>query len=350
MAGVGAMHAVVRIRDIAADAGTKQRGYVTVGETPMGPIQFPVVVIRGVKPGPTLCITAGVHATEYPAIDAVLRTIVALDPRELAGTVIAVPVVNSAMFRARSAFLSPIDGLNLNRTFPGRPDGSISEVLAHVVLNEVVAQADFHIDCHGGDLPEILWPYAGYSMTGNPKVDERGEAMARLYSPRIVALYREGSTLPPTRGSLTNAASHRGIPSILAESGSAGGLDPAHVQVHVNGIRNVMRFLHMIPGEPVVHGERMVATDQFIVDARRGGLLRLAIGIGDEIKKGQVIAEICDVFGEVVEKVVSPRDGLARIIWTPKSVNTGDHIVKCWVAEPAPSFAATDRFVTGAVG
>lgn len=182
---------VCRIRDIAADKGTKQSGYLTVGQTAMGPVQIPVVIINGALPGPTLCITAGVHASEYPGIDAVLRTIVDLRPTDLSGTLIAVPVVNTPMFRARSAFVSPIDGLNLNRTFPGRPDGTISEVIAHVLLNEVVALADFHIDCHGGDLPEMLWPYAGYAITGNAAVDERGEAMARLYSPRIVALDRK---------------------------------------------------------------------------------------------------------------------------------------------------------------
>ena len=342
------MKTVFRVRDIAAERGTKQRGYLTVGETPMGPIQIPLVIVHGAQAGPTLCMTAGVHAAEYPAIDAVLRTLAGLDPADLSGTVVAVPVVNSPMFRARSAFLSPIDGLNLNRTFPGKPDGTISEVIAHVLINEVVALADFHIDCHGGDLPEVLWPYSGYAMTGIPAVDERGEAMARLYSPRIVALYREGTALPPTKGSFTTEAARRGIPSILAESGSAGGLDPSDVQTHMRGITNVMRFFKMLPGEPVLPGRRMMAAGQFVVDARRGGLLRLAIGIGDEIKQGQEIAGICDVFGDVVEKIVSPADGIARIIWTHKAVNTGDPVVKCWIVEPAPPHAATDGFVRDA--
>jgi predicted deacylase len=336
---------LVQIRDIAAKPGTKQRGFVTVGETPMGPIQFPLVIISGTKPGPKLCITAGVHGTEYPAIDALLRTINEVDPATLAGTLIAVPVVNSMMFRARSPFLSPVDGLNLNRTFPGAAEGTISETLAHVLLNEVVAQADFHIDCHGGDFPELLLPYCGYPMQGKQEVDEHGEAMARLYSPRIVALYREGSTLPPTKGSLVNEASRRGIPSILTESGSAGGLDPAHVEIHRNGMRNVMRYLKMIPGDPVIHGERMVAKDQFLVNARRGGLLRLAISVGEELKKGQLIAEVCNVFGEVVEAITAPRDGIARIIWTSKAVNTGEPIVKCWIAAKAPPFSPTDKFM-----
>jgi hypothetical protein len=249
------------------------------------------------------------------------------------------------MFRARSGFVSPIDGLNLNRTFPGKSNGTISEVIAHVLLNEVVAHADFHIDCHGGDLPEILWPYSGYAVQGKPAVDQNGEAMARIYSPRIVALYREGTALTATKGSLTTEAARRGVASILAESGSAGGLDPVDVQNHMHGITNVMRFFKMLPGEPTVQGRRMLAVDQFVVDARRGGLLRLTIAIGDEIKKGQAIAEVCDVFGDVVETIVSPADGIARIIWTHKVVNTGDPIVKCWIAEPAPPFAATDRFV-----
>jgi uncharacterized protein len=334
---------ICRIGDVAAEKGTKKAGYLTVGETAMGPIQLPLVIING-SAGPTMCLTAGVHATEYPGIDAVLRTVVDLQPADLSGTLIAVPVVNAPMFRSRSAFLSPIDGLNLNRTFPGRPDGTTSEMIAHVLLNEVVARADFHIDCHGGDLPEILWPYAGYAMTGNAVTDERGETMARLYSPSIVALYREGSSLPPTRGSLTSEAAGRGIASILAESGSAGGLDPADVQNHLHGIRNVMRFFRMLPGEPVVHGKRMMAMGQFVVSARRGGLLRLAIRIGDQIAMGQELAEICDVFGNIVEKVVSPADGVARIIWTHKAVNTGDPIVKCWVVKPAPPFPATDCF------
>ncbi len=342
------METVFRIRDIAAERGTKRRGTLTVGETPMGPIQIPLVIVHGATAGPTLCLTAGIHAAEYPAIDAVIRAAAGLDPADLSGTVVAVPVANSPMFRARSAFLSPIDGLNLNRTFPGRPDGTISEVVAHVLLNEVVALADFHIDCHGGDLPEILWPYSGYFMAGHPAADERGEAMARLYSPRIVALYREGTALPPTEGSLTTEAARRGVPSILAESGSAGGLDPSDVQTHLHGIKNVMRFFKMLPGEPVIHGRRMMAAGQFVVDARRGGLLRLAIGIGDEIEKGQEIAEVCDVFGDVVERIVSPADGIARIIWNHKAVNTGDPIVKCWIVEPAPPHAATDSFVRDA--
>jgi uncharacterized protein len=329
----------IRIRDIAARPGAGVRGVLQVGETPFGPIQLPVAIINGARPGPTLCLTAGVHAAEYPGIDAVMRTIQALDPSELAGAVIAVPVVNMPMYQNRSGFLSPIDGLNLNRTAPGRLDGTISEVIAHTLLAEVIARAEYHVDCHGGDLGEILWPYAGFSLTGDAELDRRGEALARLYSPQIIALYRAGTALPPTDGSITHQATRRGVVSILAESGGNGTLEPADLQTHLRGIQNVMRHLGLIPGEPVVGGDRLRAVDQFTVSARRGGLVHLQVQVGDRVEAGQEVAEICGVFGDVVERVRAPREGIARLIWAAKVVNTGDPIVKCWVVEPAGSFS-----------
>jgi predicted deacylase len=328
----------VQIRDIKAEPGKKIRGFVDVGETPVGPIRVPLVLIAGWRPGPTLCLTAGVHATEYPAIDAVMRTIQALNPEELMGTVVAAPVVSQIMYQTRTPFISPIDGQNLNRMAPGRPDGTISEVLAHALLEEVVLKADVHIDCHGGDMGEILWPYAGYALSGNAEQDRRGEALARLYTPRIFALYREGSPLPPTAGAITANASKRGTISILGESGSNGTLEEKDVQVHLKGIANAMRYLGMLPGKPESAGDRLQARGQFVVSARRGGLLRLAIEIGQEIEAGQEIAEIVGLFGDVVERVRSDQAGIARIIWAHKAVNTGDPIVKCWQAAPAPPF------------
>lgn len=330
--------APIRIGEIVAERGTVKRGFLQVGETPTGPVHLPVVLISGASPGPTLCLTAGVHAGEYPGIDAVARLTRLLDPAELSGTIIAVTVANPPMFQARSGFVSPIDGLNLNRTFPGNPGGTFSEVLADVLLNKVVVRADYHIDCHGGDLPEILYPYAGFSLTGDPKLDAQGEALARLYSPRIIALYRDTTPLPPTNGSLTHTATRRGIVSVLAECGSAGTLHPADVRIHMDGLRNVMRFLRMIPGEPEVVENQLRAVGQFVVGARRGGLVHLKPDIGDAVKEGQEIAEICDVFGDVIERVHAPAEGIVRIIWTHKVVNTGDPLVKCWRVEPATSF------------
>ncbi len=328
----------IAVRDIKGKPGEVVRGFVEIGETPMGPIQFPVVIVRGAQPGATLCLTAGVHATEYPGIDAVLKTVATTDPQTLCGTLIAVPVVNQIMFQTRTGFTNPIDGLNLNRAAPGQADGTISQVLAHTLLTEVIAQADAHIDCHGGDLGEELWPYAGYVLTGSADQDKMGEAMVRLYTPRIFALYQDDTALPATGGSVTATASRQGTVSILAEAGSDGTLRPADTEHHLRGIRNVMRYLGMIDGDPEPCPDPLRARGQFIVSARRGGLVRLEIEIGQELVAGQKVADIVDVFGDVVEEVVTPEAGIARLIWTHKAINTGDPVVKCWRAEPAEPF------------
>jgi hypothetical protein len=337
--------AAVRIRAIVAAPGEKRRGHLTVGHTAAGPIVMPIVIVNGTRPGPTLCLTGAVHGTEYPGTTAVRHLARDLQPDGLAGTVIAVTITNMPMYQGRSAFISPIDGLNLNRVAPGRADGTITERIAHTLFSEVLSLATHHIDCHGGDLTEALWPYAAYRLTGNRALDEIGEAMARVYTPRIFALMKEGMPLAITQGTVTSEAARRGIASILGECGSAGGLDPADVETHLRGIGNVMRYLGMLPGQPAVTPKPLLGVGQFVVQAGKGGLLRLGVEIGDEIEAGQVLGEIWDEFGDVAETLRGPARGLIRLIWTHKVVNTGDLVLKCWVTEPAPPFPATDRFV-----
>jgi len=181
-------------------------------------------------------------------------------------------------------------------------------------------------------------------MTGDPELDRTGEAMARCWSPGVVALFRDGTPMIPT-GTVTTEAAKRGIASILGECGSDGGLDPADVRTHLHGITNVMRYLGMLSGDPVVPAHQRLGTGQFVVHARRGGLVRLAAEVGQTVTEGETLGEIWDVFGDVVETLRAPTRGLVRLVWTRKVVNSGDPLLKCWVTEPAPPFAPTDRFV-----
>jgi predicted deacylase len=325
------MKSTVGIRGVGAECGRRAQGFVTIGETASGPIQFPVVVVNGANDGPVLCLTAGVHATEYAPIDAVLRIVQALEPSTLRGAVIAVPVVNLRMFDSRHGFVSPLDGLNLNKVAPGRADGSISEVLANVLLDEVIGRAAYHIDLHAGDLGEMLLPFAGYALTGKRELDEQGEALARLYSPKLISLASSDGKLPPFADGISYAATRRGVVSIFAESGGNGTLEDADVKVHVDGVMNVMRYLRMIDGTPTAAGPRVLARDRKVVRATRAGLLRLRVRIGDELVAGQEVAEVCNVFGEVVETVRSSGAGIAGLVWAHKVVNTGDPIVRYWI-------------------
>lgn len=332
------------IRDIAVVRGRSTRGFLTIGEAATGPIQIPLVLIHGKAAGPVLCITAGVHATEYAPIEAAIRILNQLDPATLTGTVVGVPVVSMHMFAARSGFVSPIDGLNLNKIAPGG-NGSISEILAHALLSEIIGKANYHIDLHAGDFGESLLAFAGYSLTGDAELDAQGEALARLFTPQLISLAREGSAIPPFAGSLVYSATRMGIASILAESGGNGTLLESDVCVHVNGVLNIMRYLGMIDGEPSIPRPQIAATGRTVTRAKRSGLLRLQAKPGDKIADGEEVGEICNVFGDVVEVVRVERGGIAGLVWTHKAVNTGDPIVRCWHTQPAAAFPLTDRYL-----
>src|SRR5215204_2443275 len=325
------MRDALRIRGVVAECGQRAQGFITIGETPSGPIQFPVVIANGADDGPVLCLTAGVHATEYAPIDAAMRIVQSLDAMSLRGAVIVVPVVNMRMFESRTGFVSPLDGINLNKAAPGRDDGSISEVLAKVLLDEVIGCAAYHIDLHAGDLGEMLLPFAGYALTGRPDLDEQGEALARLYSPKLISLATPDGKIPPFADGICHAATRRGVVSIFAESGGNGTLDEGDVRVHLHGVTNVMRYLRMIDGTPTAVGAQVSARDRKVVRAARAGLLRLRVKIGDELVAGQDVADVCNVFGEVVETVRSTGAGIAGLVWAHKVVNTGDPIVRYWI-------------------
>jgi predicted deacylase len=325
------MKEALRIRGVVAECGQRAQGFITIGETPSGPIQFPVVIVNGADDGPVLCLTAGVHATEYAPIDAAMRIVQSLDATALRGAVIVVPVVNMRMFESRTGFVSPLDGINLNKAAPGRDDGSISEVLAKVLLDEVIGRAAYHIDLHAGDLGEMLLPFAGYALTGRPDLDEQGEALARLYSPKLISLATPDGKIPPFADGICYAATRRGVVSIFAESGGNGTLEEGDVRVHLHGVTNVMRYVRMIDGTPTAVAGQVSARDRKVVRATRAGLLRLRVKIGDELVAGQEVAEICNVFGEVVETVRSSGAGIAGLVWAHKVVNTGDPIVRYWI-------------------
>ena len=330
-----AMKSRLAIRDVAAERGTAARGFLTIGETVSSTVRVPLVIVNGAEDGPVLCLTAGVHATEYAPIDAVMRMVRTLDPVTLRGAVVAVPVANPRMFESRTPFVSPLDGLNLNKVGAGRRDGSPSEVLAHVLLEEVIATAQVHIDLHGGDFGEMLLPFVGYAVTGRDDVDAMSDALARLYSPNVVSPGRVGGRVPPFGDGIVAAAAQRGVVSLFAEAGGNGTLDEGDVRIHLDGIARVMRYLKMIDGDVERPGARLIARDRTVVRATRAGLLRLKVAVGDEIAIGQEVAEIVDVFGETVERVCARGSGIAGLVWAHKVVATGDPVVRYWIGDVA---------------
>lgn len=297
-----------------AQPGTSAQGTMPV---PGLEVALPVVVVCGTVPGPVLCITAGVHGAEYVGIEAAIRTASDLNPESLRGTVVVVPVANPPAFASRSIYVCPLDGKNLNRNFPGRPDGSASERIAHALFAEAISRADAYIDLHGGDLNEALVPFVIYSSEADPGVVARSRSMAKVFGLGYVI----ESALP---GAAFAAAAAAGVPSVLPEAGGQGILDEAMVELHLRGIRNVMGLLGMVPEKPEP-AEMPVPVSSFVwVRSEHAGLFYPSVRVGARIASGEPAGEIRDWHGRTLAHLNSPASGVVLFVVTTPATNPGD--------------------------
>ena len=287
----------------------------------------PVISVAGEKPGPVLFVNAGVHGGEYPAVEAVIRLGKTLDPKKISGTVILMPVLNLPAFRARTPFVCPIDNVNPNRVFPGDPRGSYSEQMTHALINEFVVHADAYVDLHGGDIPEALVPFV-ICRSGNDDVSERSKAITMAFGlPYVLTVDKP---VQPSKGSSSYAAAaEKGVPSILAEAGGVGQMQEDAVELLVNGVVNVMRHLGMIAGEhphlnPLPNkgeeGSATVLTKFEWVYTKSAGVWYPKVGAGDVVNKEEQIGTVGDLFGDTLERIISPVNGVVLFLTINPSV------------------------------
>ena len=199
---------------------------------PGGEWDLALYVATGTRPGPTLAVLAGVHGDEYEGPVAIADLLAALDPAALTGTLIAVPVANPPAFAAGTR-TSPLDGLNLARTFPGRRDGSASERLACALTEEVIAIADALIDLHSGGVAYTMATLVGYCDLGD-EVGRRSRALATAFGAPI--LWEHAEIAP---GRTLSAALDLGIPCVYTEAAGGGAAPPAVVRCYTEGARRV---------------------------------------------------------------------------------------------------------------
>jgi len=287
----------------------------------------PVISVAGEKPGPVLFVNAGVHGGEYPAVEAVIRLGKTLDPKKISGTVILMPVLNLPAFRARTPFVCPIDNVNPNRVFPGDPRGSYSEQMTHALINEFVVHADAYVDLHGGDIPEALVPFV-ICRSGNDDVSERSKAITMAFGlPYVLTVDKP---VQPSKGSSSYAAAaEKGVPSILAEAGGVGQMQEDAVELLVNGVVNVMRHLGMIAGEhphlnPLPNkgeeGSATVLTKFEWIYTKCTGVWYPKVAAGDVVKEGEQIGTVKDLFGDTLERIISPVNGVVLFLTINPSV------------------------------
>ena len=305
----------------------------------------PVISVVGAKPGPVLFVNAGVHGGEYPAVEAVIRLGKTLDPKKISGTVILMPVLNLPAFRTRTPFVCPIDNVNPNRVFPGDPRGSYSEQMTHACINEFVVHADAYVDLHGGDIPEALVPFV-ICRAGNDEVAKKSKAIAMAFGlPYVLTVSKPVQPSKghrPGAGGLSSyaAAADKGTPAILAEAGGAGQMQEEAVSLLVNGVVNVMRHLGMIEDakfesyiansetnskpKPKKTARSAVATTVLTkfewLYTKSTGVWYPKVAEGEAVREGEQIGTVGDLFGDTLEEIVSPVNGVVLFLTISPSV------------------------------
>jgi predicted deacylase len=278
--------------------------------------EVPYIDVRGRRDGPQLTVLAGVHGAEYASIAAAREFVATLDRGAVRGRIVVVPVVNVPGFWARSPFVVPLDGLNLNRQFPGDPAGSAAQVLAHTVFSALVVGSDFLVDLHAGDIPEALVPFTIFEESA---VESASRELALAYGlPHCV---RQPATARTVAGSTCAAAADAGIPAIVAEAGQNGLLQRPAVDLHLAGLRNLARSVGVLDGDvlppaPVEHhdGWHWLRTES-------AGWWAPAVPVGAAVAAGDVLGTVGEVWGDALTEVVSPDAGTVLFLTTSPAVS-----------------------------
>ena len=311
-----------------ASARPGQKGTGTL-EVPRGvdaPTSIPVAVVNGVKPGPVLALVSGAHGTEYASIIALDKVIQALDPAQLSGTVIIVPLVNLQSFEQKVPHVNPVDGKSMNRYYPGRQDGSQTERASWVITKQIVERSDYLVDYHGGDLDENLRPYAYWPKSGNDQQDGITRDMALAFGLDHIIIWSDRPKDPNASRYLDNTANTRGKPAIAVEAGYAGTVQPDDVALLVNGTFSLMRYLKMLPGAPTVVEHPVWIGKVDTVASERSGIFYPLVQRGTYVSPGMKIGYVTDYFGNVIYEAKAPAAGVILYICAVPTMKKDDTV------------------------
>ena len=250
---------------------------------PLGYVPVPAGVLVG-GPGPTVLLTAGVHGDEFEGPVALLKLLHRLEPEDVRGRLIVLPALNAPAVRDSSR-VSPLDGANLNRAFPGDPDGGPTAMLAHFVEAVVLPECDAAIDLHSGGKAAWFAPCALASRTAEGALSTPNMALAEAFGAPLIWVL---GALNEDR-SLNSAAGRRGVPMIAAELGGGGSVSPGPLAVAERGIENALRYLGCLAGAPEARGaSRRVELrgPESFLHAPHEGLFEPAFAAGRDVAAG----------------------------------------------------------------
>jgi predicted deacylase len=320
-----------RVGTATAAPGQKATGYLEVPAGVDPAANIPVVVVNGAKPGKVLALVSGAHGTEYTSIIAIERLIDALDPAQISGIVILVPLVNIASFEQKVPHVNPIDNKSMNRFYPGKADGTQTERASFLITKQIIDRCDYLIDYHGGDLDESLRPYAYWGPTGHDAQDRISKEMVLAFGLDHIIIWRERPTDPAATRYLDNTASVHGKPSIVVEAGYAGTTETDDIALLVNGTLSTMRALKLLPGDP--HPiENPVWLDKIVdVLGEQLGIFYPLVKRGAYVEAGMKLGYVTDFYGKIIAEPRAPVAGVILHVNALPTLRKGDNIANIGV-------------------
>lgn len=319
------------IGDVATPPGAKRKGYVVVAETSTGSqVRVPVILVNGLRAGPTALVCSGIHGDDLTSIPVIWRMAQEVDAQTLRGQVICLPFANPLAIEARS-HLTPED--RKSPTFPGRPDGTLSERLGYGLFNQIVLHTNYIVDLHGGSMEASLATLVVVDPVGGD-TQQRIEEMARAFNPNLIYVSAGKGGGPPD--SLHGVANRRGIPSLNIGMGKIGFYESA-TRRGADGVLNVLRHLKMLDGEMMKIAEPFVATKEIFKFSSHNGAFFPLVQEDGLVTEGQVVGQIVDVFGDPLADVTAPASGMVLAICFYPLVKIGDFLISVAASEPGAS-------------
>jgi predicted deacylase len=315
----------VTIGTAVARPGQAVSGFIEVPAAVDAATRIPITIVRGGQPGPTLALIAGTHGSEVAPIVAPQRVRASIDPAGLRGTVLIVHVANMPSFLGRTVYYSPIDGKNLNRVYPGRADGTVSERIAYAITREIIERADYLVDIHSGDGNESLRPYTYWSPLG---LDARADSIAREMALAwgndhiVIDTVRPRDRLASVY--TQNTAHIRGKPALTTEAGYLGLAAEDMVQRNVDGVFRLLRYLRMLPGDVELVRQPLFFERTEVLRSPGTGVWHAKVERGQSVQKGTLIGVLTDFFGATQAEIRAPFGGIVLYVVGTPAMSEGE--------------------------
>jgi predicted deacylase len=308
-------------------AGQVGSGWIDVPAGVDAGTRIPITIVRGSLPGPVLALIAGTHGSEVAPILALHRVRERMEPSIVHGTVLLVHVANLPSFLGRTVYYSPVDGKNLNRVYPGRRDGTLSERIAHAITQEIIERADYLVDMHAGDGNESLRPYTYWNKLGlDQRADSVGREMALAWGHDHIIVDTERPRDRAASVYTQNTAHLRGKPAITTETGYLG--EPAEdmIERNVEGAFRLLRYLRMLPGASRLATAPIWFEQTEVLRSPQTGVWHATVERGQTVQRGALLGYLTDFFGVRGAEVRAPFGGEVLYIVATPAMSEGEPV------------------------